>query len=114
VGRLAGLSVLLMQSPHLLMIPTQHIVERYRALSPDGFWVEFSTEGKRQSYTRITTSLRTQRASADKDTAERARLEYGASFDTVFSYRLGSGRRVMNTNQKIAERYRELHTDESA
>jgi hypothetical protein len=93
------------------MILVQHVVERYRALSPDGFWAEFSSNGKHLSYTAITTHLRAQRALADKRMAEQARQEYGALFESVFSYRHGSGQRVMTTNQKIAEKYRELHSE---
>jgi hypothetical protein len=80
-------------------------------LSPDGFWAEFSVNGKRQSYTAITNHLRAERVLADMHTAERARREYGASFDAAFSYRHGSRRVVMTTNQKIVERYRERHPE---
>jgi hypothetical protein len=110
-SRGGGVVVLLMTPP---LPPPQYIVERYRALLPDGFWAKFSMKGKRHSYTTITNCLRTQHALADKSTAEKARQEYGASFDTVFSYHHGGRQRVMNTNQKIAAKYRELHPEECA
>jgi hypothetical protein len=82
-------------------------------LSPDGFWAKFSTKGERHSYTTMN-CLRMQHALADKSTAEQARQEYGATFDTVFSYHHGGRQRVMNTNQKIAAKYWELHPEECA
>lgn len=80
-------------------------------MSPDDFWAKFSTDGKHLSYTTITNCLRAQRALADKSTAEQPRQEYGASFESIFSYRHGCRQCVMTTDQKIAANYHELHPE---
>ena len=78
-------------------------------MSPSGFWDKFSSDGHHMSYSAIVKHLCQEHVAADQHLAELARREYSEEFTLKFSYCCGSERLVMKTNQKIAERYCELH-----
>lgn len=62
------------------------------------------------TYTAITKHLRQERTTTDKLLAIQAKEKYGDKFALNFSYRCGNKILVMKTDQKIAERYRMLHS----
>lgn len=80
----------------------QYVAERYRASTPEDFWMEFSSDDcKRFNWKAITSRLRSQRAVHDQELCEKARSEYGAEFRTHFSNR----GKVMTDKSAIARRY---------
>ena len=86
----------------------QVIVERWRRGTPAQFWVEFSHDnGTHLSFTAICKCLRAQRHAEDEVLSEKARLEFGADFDIVFSYCQGGRCVVMSDITTIANKYRE-------
>ena len=86
------------------------IVERWRQSTPVEFWKEFSLpNGGQMTFTAIGQKLRQQRLDEDKALSERAKLEYGDTFSSFFTYRKGSQNLVMTDPTFIAKRYRSLH-----
>jgi len=89
----------------------QRIVKSYQDLSPDGFWKKWSVNGRHLTYTAIIKCLRQERTATDGILARQAKEEYDADeFASKFSYRCGNQIMIMKTDQKIAERYRKLHS----
>lgn len=60
------------------------------------------------SFTAIAKQLRDERLADAHVLAERAKAEYGDSFNETFSYRRGSQRFTMTKPAMIAKRFREL------
>jgi hypothetical protein len=88
----------------------QAVVERYREGTKEDFWAEFrDSKGRCLSFTAIAARLTVERVVENSRVAKRARIEYGDSFDSVFSYRKGSGCIVMKDPTSIANKYREFH-----
>ncbi|KDR69977.1 hypothetical protein GALMADRAFT_271748 [Galerina marginata CBS 339.88] len=82
------------------------VVKRWRQSSENEFWDEFSDDsGQRLSYTAIVQRLAEQRKVRDKKLADCAREEYGERFELEFTFRKSGKPRVMETDQKIAEKY---------
>ncbi|KAF9072470.1 hypothetical protein BDP27DRAFT_1320516 [Rhodocollybia butyracea] len=80
----------------------KYVAERYRASTPEEFWMEFSSDdGKRFNWKAITACLRGQRAVHDQELCTKARSEYGTEFETHFSNR----GKVMTDKSAIARRY---------
>jgi hypothetical protein len=59
-------------------------------------------------FTMIIQKLRDMRMSVDSRLAEQARGEYGATFNTHFTYRRGGQEFVMTKASAVAKRYIEL------
>ena len=86
------------------------LVHRFQRGSPKDFWSEFTTAGKPLSYTAIVRRLQEQHEAADLILTEKARQEYGDTFNNVFSYRgRGSEQVVMSKTSDIAKHYCKLH-----
>lgn len=86
------------------------MVERFRRGTPEEFWHDFSdNKGRYLSFTAIAARLTAERVEENGRLAKRARIEYGDTFDSIFSYRKGSTHMVMKDPTRIANRYRQLH-----
>jgi hypothetical protein len=89
----------------------QAVVERYREGSKEEFWAEFQdAKGRYLSFTAIVSRLKEERVEENGRVAKRARLEYGDTFTSVFSYRKGSHYITMTDPTRIANKYRALHS----
>jgi hypothetical protein len=62
------------------------------------------------TYTAICETMQQERIAADRADAKRAKEEYGDRFSTVFEYRRGGKRQVMNKDATIAKHYCSLHS----
>ncbi|PPR00574.1 hypothetical protein CVT24_005459, partial [Panaeolus cyanescens] len=83
------------------------IVTRWRRLSQEEFWRDFSLpDGNHMSFSSMVSHLVNLRAQEDKELADRARRE---QFSTVFSYVKGGQRLVKVKDQDIARQYRKLN-----
>jgi len=81
-------------------------VRRWRQSTENEFWKEFSdASGQRLSYTAIVRSLAEKRKVRDKKLADRAKEEYGKSFEDTFKFTKSGKSFVMETDQKIANKY---------
>ncbi|KAF9054403.1 hypothetical protein BJ165DRAFT_1522942 [Panaeolus papilionaceus] len=90
------------------------IVARWRRLSQDDFWRDFTlSDGRRMAFSAMTGHLTEIRAREDAELAHQAQIEYGDRFDSVFSYRKGVRRIVKTRKVEIARQYRKLKTMES-
>jgi hypothetical protein len=88
----------------------QAVIEQYREGTKEDFWAEFrDSKGRCLSFTAIAARLTAERVAENGRLAKRARIEYGDSFNSVFSYRKGSSRIVMKDPTSIANKYREFH-----
>jgi hypothetical protein len=86
------------------------VVERYCEGSKEEFWAQFQDEkGKVLTFTAIVACLKEERIGENEHVAKRARLEYGDTFASVFSYRKGSHHHIMTDSMRIANKYRMLH-----
>jgi hypothetical protein len=93
------------------LLSFQAVVECFRRGTPEDFWRKFMDDkGKYLSFTAIAARLTTERVKENQILAERARAEYGADFESQFSYRKGSVHKVMKDPTMIAKRYRQLHS----
>ncbi|KAJ7652341.1 hypothetical protein DFH06DRAFT_534806 [Mycena polygramma] len=89
------------------------LVEHYRQGTPDEFWSAFRTkDGGKMSYTAICAAIRSERKNVDRDLAAQARREYGADFNSKFSYRCSktNTRVVMTKDSSIAKEYKRLQS----
>ncbi|KAJ7585013.1 hypothetical protein C8J56DRAFT_140700 [Mycena floridula] len=84
------------------------VMESYTSMSSQSFWARFSVDGKRMSFTAISTALRDEREEECQRIAACARLEYGDQFAEMFKYRKGSQTLVMTKDSAVAKRYQEL------
>ncbi|KAJ6464173.1 hypothetical protein C8R47DRAFT_1026360 [Mycena vitilis] len=87
------------------------LVKHYRQGTPDEFWSAFKTkDGGKMSYTAICAAIRSERKDVDRDLAAQARREYGADFNSKFSYRCSktNTRVVMTKDSSIAKEYKRL------
>lgn len=86
------------------------LVHCFQCGSPKEFWSEFTTAGKPLSYTAIVRQLQEQCEAVDLILTEKARQEYGDTFNHVFSYHgHGSEQVVMSKTSDIAKHYCKLH-----
>ena len=67
-------------------------------------------KGRYLSFTAIISRLKGERIEENERVAKRARLEYGDSFASVFSYRKGSCHITMTDPACIANKYWVLHS----
>jgi hypothetical protein len=89
----------------------QAVVERYREGTKEEFWAEFQdAKGRYLSFTAIFSRLKGERVDENEHVAKRARLEYGDTFTSVFSYRKGSCHITMTDPTRIANKYCVLHS----
>ncbi|PPQ78300.1 hypothetical protein CVT24_006498, partial [Panaeolus cyanescens] len=85
------------------------IVARWRRLSQEEFWRDFSLpDGNRMSFSSMVSHFVELRAREDKELADMARSEYHDQFSTIFSYVKGGQRLVKVKDQDIARQYRKL------
>ncbi|KAG2130844.1 uncharacterized protein EDB93DRAFT_1179146 [Suillus bovinus] len=84
------------------------IIECYRQGSPEQFWATFSAKGEHMKYSAIVDKLHDVRKSTQSRIVEQVRREFGATFDTDFTYRRGGGEYVMTRPSAIVKRYFEL------
>jgi hypothetical protein len=88
----------------------QAVVERCHKGTKEDFWAEFrDSKGTCLSFMAIAAHLTAEHIVENGCVAKRARIEYGDSFDLVFSYCKGSGRIVMKDPTSIANKYCEIH-----
>ncbi|KAJ7593476.1 hypothetical protein C8J56DRAFT_1128865, partial [Mycena floridula] len=84
------------------------VMELYTSMSSQSFWARFSVDGKRMSFTAISTALRDEHKEECQRIAACARLEYRDQFAEMFKYRKGSQTLVMTKDSAVAKRYQEL------
>ncbi|KAF9046754.1 hypothetical protein BJ165DRAFT_1474000 [Panaeolus papilionaceus] len=89
------------------------IVARWRWLSHEEFWQDFTHDGTHMAFSSMTTHLSAIRAREDKQLAERARLEYGDQFAAVFCYSKEGHQIVKTRNLDIAKQFRKIKGLES-
>jgi len=80
-------------------------VRRWRQGTPDQFWEEFSEGGEILGYKSILARLAAQRRARNEMWAQKARDEFGSSFDTTFSYVKNGQRHVKTKEGDIAKQY---------
>ncbi|KIM35215.1 hypothetical protein M413DRAFT_79626 [Hebeloma cylindrosporum] len=81
------------------------LVKRWRKGTPDQFWEEFSEGGKPLGYKSILSRLAVQRKARNDMWAQKARDEFGSSFDNTFSYVKNGQRHVKTKAGDIAKQY---------
>ncbi|KAJ7050800.1 hypothetical protein C8F01DRAFT_1067449 [Mycena amicta] len=89
----------------------KHLVTAYHKTTPDAFWARFSTDKGRMSYTALMRALRDDRMQLARDIAQRARDEFGDTFEENFSYRKRGTDHVMTNEAIIAKHYLHLKPD---
>ncbi|KAJ3970451.1 hypothetical protein EV361DRAFT_915772 [Lentinula raphanica] len=62
----------------------KYVAERYNSGSPEEFWAEFSSNGQRFNWTKISKQLRSIRTVNERKLAAQAKAEYGDRFSKVF------------------------------
>jgi hypothetical protein len=88
----------------------QAVVEQYCEGTKEDFWAEFrDLKGTCLSFMAIAAHLTAEHVVENGHVAKRAQIEYGDSFDSVVSYRKGSGRIVMKDPTRIANKYCKVH-----
>ena len=91
-----------------MWLHTQILVTRWREGTPEDFWAEFSEGGKSLGYKVILRRLAAERKATNEGLLQQARSEYGAAFDTKFSYMKDGQRHVKTKASDVAKQYLSL------
>jgi len=86
----------------------QILVARWRERTPEGFWAEFSEGGKPLGYKSILSWLTAERKRNNKLLYQKARDEFGSSFDDTFSYMKNGQCFVKTKASDVAKQYLKL------
>ncbi|CAA7264058.1 unnamed protein product [Cyclocybe aegerita] len=96
-------------SAHEVVIDTiQVLIKEWRRGSPDEFWAHFVVDGKPLGYKAILDKLAEWRGVENNMLCERAKLEYGEQFSSIFSYTKNGRKCVKTKASDVAKQYREL------
>ncbi|CAA7267738.1 unnamed protein product [Cyclocybe aegerita] len=84
------------------------LVNEWRQGTPEEFWARFQAGGKRLGYKVILDRLAEQRMAENSRLCERAKVEYGDAFPSIFSYTKSGKTYVKSKASDVAKQYREL------
>lgn len=88
----------------------QYVVDAFSQYATlEDFWVVYSLDGKRLTWTQLRRQLMNQRIDRDREQAAAARRKYGdLAQNPAFSYMKANTRRDMTSDKAIARIYRQL------